>query len=129
MNLISLAIFLSLSVHNTYVQLWLWGCLFFAKFLRFSHNFHFFAKFSHFLFRKKFRIIFSQNFRIIVFAKLFFSYFFAKYSHFLFRENFRIFREWTKCEKKDFTFSLETLNLTPRKGFVNILRSLSCLST
>ena len=36
-NLISLAIFLSfcLSVHNTYVQPWLWGYVFFATFLSF----------------------------------------------------------------------------------------------
>ena len=42
-NLILPAIFLSfcLSVHNTYVQPWLWGYVFFAiTFVFFSHNFH-----------------------------------------------------------------------------------------
>ena len=102
-NLISLTIFLSfcLSVHNTYVQPWLWGYVFFAKIVVFFRIiFNFFAKFSRF-FSRIFRIIFfSRNFRIIFFREIFAFFYFAKISHFLFRENFRIFRERTKCENE-----------------------------
>ena len=100
-NLISLAIFLSfcLFVHNTFVQPWLWGYVFFSKFLCFLHNFHFFREIFVLFFREIFAIFFSRNFWIFYFAKI---------SHFLFSGNFRVFR--AQNGRKIFFFSKKNVS-------------------
>ena len=75
-NLISLAIFLSfcLFVHNTFVQPWLWGYVFFSKFLCFLHNFHFFREifvlFFTEIFGLFFALFFARNLSIIFFREI-----------------------------------------------------------
>ena len=64
-NLISLAIFLSFcqSVHNTYVQPWLWGYVFFAKFPLFREIFVlFFREIFALFFREIFALFFRETF-------------------------------------------------------------------
>ena len=118
-NLISLAIFLSfcLSVHNTYVQPWLWGYVFFANiFVFFSHNFHFFREIFFFFFALFFLEIFALFFREIFAFSISrkFSLFswaneMQKRSEMVARKKFR---EKFEIFEKDFSFLLETLRET-----------------
>jgi len=63
---------------------------YFSRNFRFLHNFHFFAKFSHFF--------------ALFFAKCL-HYFFAKFLHFLFHEHFVFFHEpdWSEISRKKAT--------------------------
>ena len=116
-NLISFGFFLSfcLSVHNTYVQPWLWGYVFFAKiFVFFRIIFIFFAKFSLHFFAKQIEAKFTQNFakKAKIFA------FFVSERNAKTKRNGRKKKNFAKNAKfsqNDFSFLLEILRRTHRK--------------
>ena len=107
-------LFKFLSVHNTYVQPWLWGYVFFAKYLCFLHDFHFFSRNFSIIFSQNLRIIFFANFCIFLRNRLKWNFAIkAKIFEFFARERnvkrSEMVAKNAKFSRNDFSFLLETL--------------------